>query len=187
MVGALCVPGVCTVHRLVLTPTVTTFEHHAALCPRLCDRAVRARAALCARAALRKPPLSPRCTRHRYRRRSNLTRSLLPCIVRRRRAAFANRVARALSRRRRSRRGVATRAARRRPRPAALPYWFAAAVPRSRRLSQRKISDHSPSPPPRPIHVLLSRRPSRLCPRHRSRAAGRHRRQKPVCCGTRLG
>ena len=27
------VPGVCTVHRLVLTPTVTTFEHHAALCP----------------------------------------------------------------------------------------------------------------------------------------------------------
>ena len=27
------VPGVCTVHRLFLTPTVTTFEHHAALCP----------------------------------------------------------------------------------------------------------------------------------------------------------
>ena len=27
------VPGVCTVHRLVLTPTVTTLEHHAALCP----------------------------------------------------------------------------------------------------------------------------------------------------------
>ena len=27
------VPGVCTVHRLVLTPTVTTLEPHAALCP----------------------------------------------------------------------------------------------------------------------------------------------------------
>ena len=27
------VPGVCTVHRLVLTPTVTTVEPHAALCP----------------------------------------------------------------------------------------------------------------------------------------------------------
>ena len=26
------VPGVCTVHRLVLTPTVATFEHHGALC-----------------------------------------------------------------------------------------------------------------------------------------------------------
>ena len=38
------VPGVCTVHRLVLTPTVTTFEHHAALCPPikfLCIRASR--------------------------------------------------------------------------------------------------------------------------------------------------
>ena len=37
------VPGVCTVHRLVLTPTVTTFEHHAALCPPikfLCTRGV---------------------------------------------------------------------------------------------------------------------------------------------------
>ena len=27
------VPGVRTVHRLVLTPTVTTLEFHAALCP----------------------------------------------------------------------------------------------------------------------------------------------------------
>ena len=27
------VPGVCTVHRLVLTPTVITREPHAALCP----------------------------------------------------------------------------------------------------------------------------------------------------------
>ena len=27
------VPGVCTVHRLVLTPTATTLEPHAALCP----------------------------------------------------------------------------------------------------------------------------------------------------------
>ena len=27
------VPGVCTVHRLVFTPTVTTLEPHAALCP----------------------------------------------------------------------------------------------------------------------------------------------------------
>ena len=27
------VPGVCTAHRLVLTPTVTTLEPHAALCP----------------------------------------------------------------------------------------------------------------------------------------------------------
>ena len=27
------VPGVYTVHRLVLTPTVTTLEPHAALCP----------------------------------------------------------------------------------------------------------------------------------------------------------
>ena len=37
------VPGVCTVHRLVLTPTVTTFEHHAALCPPIKFLYVRAR------------------------------------------------------------------------------------------------------------------------------------------------